>query len=316
METKSRLLFLDQFRGMAVLLMVFANAVAHYVRVPSYLQHAAADGYTLPDIVMPMFLFAMGYASQLSFRSRVNRNGAAKTILHFIIRCAILIAFGVLSTLMVKDHPWDILEILGVTGLLALPLLFLPPAARLVIASLSLIAYQVGLHLFWDGTLTSFGSPGALVEALGAFSVLFIHISGSCLSAWSKDKPYGVRVARLAIAGAILVVLGIAVNPFIPFNKHLVSASYVLLSAGSCAYGLLLFTVIAEQLHISIQPLEAMGRNALVMYMFSCTLIEGEKALLPADVSLLACYAGFCAVLLVTYLTATILDWKKIYIKL
>ncbi len=218
--------------------------------------------------------------------------------------------------MLVKDHPWDILEMLGVTGLLALPLLFLPPAVRLVIASISLIAYQVGLHLFWDKTLTSFGSPGALVEALGAFSVLFIHISGSCLSAWLKEKPYVVRVARLAIAGAILVVLGIVANNFIPFNKHLVSVSYVLLSTGSCAYGLLLFMVIAEQLRISIQPLEAMGRNALLLYMFSCTLIVGENVILPANVSLSACYAGFCAVLLVTYLTGTILDWKKIYVKL
>ena len=88
METKSRLLFLDQFRGLAILLMVFANALAHYERVPPYLQHAPADGFTLPDIVMPMFLFAMGYAAQLSFRSRVNRDGAAKTIGHFSFAAA------------------------------------------------------------------------------------------------------------------------------------------------------------------------------------------------------------------------------------
>ena len=316
METKNRLLFLDQFRGLAILLMVFANALAHYERVPPYLQHAPADGYTLPDIVMPMFLFAMGYAAQLSFRSRVNRDGAAKTVGHSIRRCAILIGFGFLGTVMVKDHPWDILEILGTTGLLALPLLFLPPIGRLVIASASLIAYQVGLYLLWDRTVTSFGSPGALVEALGAFSVLFIHIFGSCLSAWSKEKPYAVHIARLAIAGAILIVLGIVVNTFIPFNKHLVSVSYVLLSTGACTYGLLLFMVIAEQWRISIQPLEAMGRNALLLYMFSCTLIVGENVVLPPGVSLLLSVAGFCAVMLLTYLTAAILDWKKIYVKL
>jgi predicted acyltransferase len=316
MEAKSRLLHLDQFRGLAVLLMVFANALAHYERVPSYLQHAAADGYTLPDIVMPMFLFAMGYAAQLSFRSRVNRNGVAKTILHFLIRGAILIGYGFLGTLLVENHPWDILETLGVTGLLALPLLFLPPVARLTIASLSLIAYQVGMYLLWSKTVDRSGSPGALVEALGTFSVLFIHISGSCLSAWLKEKPYASRVAWLATTGAILIVLAVALNPFVPFNKHLVSVSYVLLSTGSCACGLLLFMVIAEQLHLSIPPLEALGRNALLLYMLSSVLILGENVVLPGNVSLVVCVAGFGAVMFLTYLTAAILDWKKIYVKL
>jgi predicted acyltransferase len=316
MEAKSRLLFLDQFRGLAILLMVFGNALAHYERVPACLQHAPADGYTLPDIVMPMFLFAMGYAAQLSFRSRVARDGARKTIVHFVIRGAILIGYGFLGTLLVKDHPWDILETLGVTGILALPLLFLPPVARLAIASLSLLAYQAGLHMFWGGKVAPSGSPGALVEALGAFSVLFIYIAGSCLSAWLKEKPYALRLAWLATAGAILIVLAVAVSPLVPLNKHLLSVSYVLLSAGSCAYGLLMFMVIAEQLRLSIQPLEAMGRNALLLYMLSSVLILGENVVLPLDVGLAACVAGFAAVMLLTYLTAAVLDWKKIYVKL
>ena len=57
METKNRLLFLDQFRGLAILLMVFANALAHYERVPPYLQHAAgrrlyAAGHCHADVLV------------------------------------------------------------------------------------------------------------------------------------------------------------------------------------------------------------------------------------------------------------------------
>jgi predicted acyltransferase len=131
-----------------------------------------------------------------------------------------------------------------------------------------------------------------------------------------KEKPYASRVAWLAIGGMILILLAVVVNPFIPFNKHILSASYVLLSTGICAYGLLLFMVIAEQLHISIQPLDVLGRNALLLYMLSCVLILGENAVLASNVSLLACAAGALAVMLLTYLTAAILDWKKIYVKL
>ncbi len=66
--------------------MVFANALAHYERVPPYLQHAPADGYTLPDIVMPMFFFAMGYAARAIFLVAGQRDGAAKTVGHSIRR--------------------------------------------------------------------------------------------------------------------------------------------------------------------------------------------------------------------------------------
>jgi predicted acyltransferase len=89
-----------------------------------------------------------------------------------------------------------------------------------------------------------------------------------------------------------------------------------LLSTGICAWGLLFFTVISEQFHISVQPLEALGKNALVLYMLSSVLIIFVSFILPYGVSLPAALAGFLAVLLSTYLVGTVLAWKKIYIKL
>ena len=173
MEPKRRLLFLDQFRGTAIVLMVLANALANYKRVPPYLQHAEADGFTLPDIVMPMFFFAMGYAAELSFWSRIKRDGDRKTISHLLFRNFVLIGYGVLGTLLVKDHPWDILEALGVAGLLAIPLLFLQPAVRMILAVISLVAYQVGISYFFSPAAAESYWPGALA---GALSNVFLDI--------------------------------------------------------------------------------------------------------------------------------------------
>ncbi len=316
MEAKRRLLFLDQFRGLAIVLMVFGNALAHYDRVPSYLQHAAADGFTLPDIVMPMFFFAMGYAAELSFWSRIKRDGVSKTVSHLLFRNFVLIGYGVLGTLLVKDHPWDILEALGVAGLLAIPLLFLQPTVRLILAVISLVAYQAGISFFFSPAAADSYWQGALAGALATFSWIFILVAGSCLSAWLKGKEHAARTVWPAVVGAILIAAGAALNPFIPFNKHLGSISYILLSTGSCAAGLMFFLVLSESFHVSLPPLEAMGRNALVLYMLSCVLIVVENLILPAEVSLLACAGGFAAVLLLTYLTGAILDWKKIYVRL
>jgi len=316
METKRRLLFLDQFRGLAIVLMVFANALANYRRVPPYLQHAPTDGFMLPDIVMPMFFFAMGYAAELSFWSRVERDGASKTISHLLFRNMVLIGYGVIGTLLVRDHPWDILEALGAAGLLAIPLLFLRPAVRLTLALVSLVAYQAGITSFLGQTGVDSYLHSALAGALATFSWIFVLVVGSCLSAWLKGREYASRIVWLAVAGAILIAAGAALNVFIPFNKHLGSISYVLLSTGICTYGLMLLMVLSESFHLSIPPLEAMGRNALVLYMLSCVLIVVENIILPPEVSLLVCAGGFVAVMLLTYLTGAILDRRKIYVKL
>ena len=108
-EPKNRLLFLDQFRGLAILLMVFANSPEHYRNVSRYLKHAPSYSFHLPDIVAPMFLFAIGYAAELSFQSRRRKNGVPKTVLHFLTRNLILFACGFSGTLMVQreslGHP-------------------------------------------------------------------------------------------------------------------------------------------------------------------------------------------------------------------
>ena len=104
---------------------------------------------------------------------------------------------------MVKDHPWDILEILGVTGLLAIAVAFLaadrPPGHC---RRSSLIAYQAGLYLLWDKTVDQFrlaralvGSPGSVLRAFHShFRLLPVGLA-------RRIKPYASNIVRLAIAG-------------------------------------------------------------------------------------------------------------------
>ena len=314
MEPKNRLLSLDQFRGLAILLMVFANSPEHYRNVSPYLKHAPVNGFHLPDIVAPMFLFAIGFGAELSFQSRRKKNGVLKTVLHFLTRNLVLFACGFAGTLMVPENRWDILETLGVAGLMALPLLFLQPAVRWAIALLVAVACQMTISGCFGTAAQHFVFHSGLPAPFSIFSLLFILISGSCLSARLKGKPYGTRMLWLAAAGTILLAAELVLSLWIPFRKG--ALCFVLLSTGTCAYLLLLFTLLSERFQLSIQPLEALGRNALLCYMLSSVLILAERAILPEDVSAAMAMVGFGGVMVLTYLTATILDRRKIYLKL
>jgi hypothetical protein len=261
-----------------------------------------------------MFLFAIGFAAQLSFQSRVRKHGLLKTVLHFLLRNVVLFACGFLGTLLVRENRWDILETLGAVGLMAIPLLFIEPAGRLAIALLLAVAYQMTSGGCFGQTAEHFVFQSRQSVPLSLFCLLFILISGSCLSARLKGKPYIERMVWLATAGTILLVAECILSALIPFCKG--SLYFVLLSTGICAYGLAMFTLLSERFRLSIQPLEALGRNALVCYMLSSVLILAERAILPEDVSAAMAMVGFGGVMLLTYLTATILDRRKLYIKL
>ncbi len=50
---------LDQFRGLAIALMVPANYLEHIAIVPAWLKHAPDIGFTVIDLIAPMFIFAL-----------------------------------------------------------------------------------------------------------------------------------------------------------------------------------------------------------------------------------------------------------------
>lgn len=70
-----RLLSLDAFRGFVILTMIWVNYIAGMPGMPYWLEHASAkaDGFTLPDLVFPGFLFIVGIAIPLSLHKSVGR---------------------------------------------------------------------------------------------------------------------------------------------------------------------------------------------------------------------------------------------------
>lgn len=147
---------IDQFRGFAILLMVLADYINNISTVPTWLKHAPDIGYTISDLVTPLFVFAIGLTFGPSFRRRFQNQGGWRTYNHFFSRNLALIGLGFLITLggvLSGNYPptanWGLLQALGMAGLITLPFIIIPGKYRWIIGLLLLVFYQFMLDSYW-----------------------------------------------------------------------------------------------------------------------------------------------------------------------
>jgi predicted acyltransferase len=90
-----RLVSVDVFRGMTILLMILVNNPGDWDTVYAPLLHADWHGWTPTDLVFPFFLFIVGVAIVLALKRRVDA-GADKAALvgKLVRRAAIIFALG------------------------------------------------------------------------------------------------------------------------------------------------------------------------------------------------------------------------------
>lgn len=156
--TSSRLLSIDAYRALVMLLMIFVNDTWTLIGIPNWIDHlpAEADGLGLADVVFPAFLFIVGLSVPLAIRSRLKKGDSRWWITgHVAVRSLALIVMGVFhvnldsyaDTAWLPKWVWQIaitvgfflvwmdyraprsakatvLKSIGITGLVVLALLF------------------------------------------------------------------------------------------------------------------------------------------------------------------------------------------------
>ena len=296
--------------------MVPVNIAAVFISIPAWFKHAPADGLTLPDFVVPVFLFSLGLSSSFSFKARTRDRGLGRTSLHALIRSAVLFAFGSIGVLLV-DHTtrWEILQMLGATGLFSFFFLLLPPWPRLGAAALLLAAVEILRPLGLGGLMSAWYDTG-IAGPWGTFSLSFLAITASSLGELVRGASSESRLARAALFAGALCAGGLAALPFFPFNKHLVSLSYILFTAGVSSALLALLVLAREKLGLKLPVVGSMGRNALVLYMLHAVIGVGTLALLGDDISAGLAWGVSFLVLGACVVVAAVLDRKKLYLKL
>jgi heparan-alpha-glucosaminide N-acetyltransferase len=93
-----RVLAIDAFRGITILVMIFVNTLAGVRGMPAWMEHAPADmdGMTFPDVVFPAFLFIVGMSIPFAMAQRLAAGDSGGQLArHVLVRAAGLLVFGV-----------------------------------------------------------------------------------------------------------------------------------------------------------------------------------------------------------------------------
>jgi predicted acyltransferase len=304
-----RLLSVDALRGFDMLWitggagLVAALAATTDASVFRWLEsqchHAEWHGFTLWDLVFPLFLFLAGVSTPLSFARRTAAGATRGQLARGALRRAlVLVLLGVVynGLLRLDFAALRYASVLGRIGLAwllaALAFLYLPPKGQALLAAALLLGYWALLalvpvpgigagHLEPGATLTDWldrallpgrlhrgvRDPEGLLGTLPAAADALLGIFAGRLLL-SEPSPRR-RVLRLAGAGAVAAAAGWVWSKAFPLNKNLWTSSFALWAGGLSLLLLagahLLFDVLA--LRRLAFPFAVVGRNALLAYM-------------------------------------------------
>lgn len=109
--------------------------------------------------------------------------------------------------------------------------------------------------------------PEGLLSTLPALANVLFGILAAAAWRYAPDRAPG----WIAIAGVILVIAGLLLDPIFPINKRLWTSSYALFTTGTSALLLILCTLAGGGKWLA--PLRVFGMNAITGYVLSLLLI-------------------------------------------
>lgn len=312
----SRLLALDAFRGLTIVLMLLVNNVALGIFTPKQLQHAPWNaGVRLADFVMPWFLFCVGVAIPFAVASFRRKDLPTwRYDLRVITRAGILVLLGLLidsSTYRKPLFTLGVLQIIGLAYLGGALLYELPLIRRLLIAAGMLVAYGTAIlylpipgvgagvleesrNFIWHLNVTYFNAVHlwGLPSLVPTTALVMIGSAiGDLLR--QRDNPWRT-MTWLLLAGIGLISGGLLWSLSLPFSKSLWTPSYILLTTGVGTLLLSVFYLLldARGWRAWAYPLLVFGANAILAYVAPILMklwvlqtwhIESGDTALPVD---------------------------------
>ncbi len=319
-KPRKRLLSLDFFKGLTILLMVFVNTVGQFTYTPSWTRHAVDFGLTYVDLVAPFFVFMMALNFKSSFLRRMKELPKLKAYLRIIGRYLIFLGLGLVLTIN-KDSEgnfffrWGTLQVLGMAGLLLLPLIVLPAFARLVIGIVGLSVHQFLLETSFKQIIYD-GVEGGFFGSLSWGSMMIISsvLAEGLYKYLNESKEDGQKAMFLyfLLGGILLTTIGIILNSFslIHFNfvisRQYMTASYVVISIGISSfffYGLFYLIEIFGKTHDLFKKdnfISKLGRNSFFLFIIHILLISLIVPIIQEDINVVLIFLlGFINVFLI-----------------
>ncbi|HEY9046674.1 MAG TPA: heparan-alpha-glucosaminide N-acetyltransferase domain-containing protein [Ohtaekwangia sp.] len=370
MAENQRFLALDVFRGMTVCFMIIVNSPGDWSIAYAPLLHARWHGFTPTDLVFPSFLFAVGNAMAFvmyKYESLGDNVFWRKTLKRFFIIFLLGFLMYWFPFYDFESGGWKPLSetrILGVLQRIALCYLIasivLHYTSKKVAVAFSvvlLLGYWLLLYIYGDpndpysmagyggnaldflilgekhlyhGEGVAFDPEGILSTLPAIVNVIFGYLAGDFIRKHGNSYE---TIAKLLMAGAVLIFLALTWNMVFPINKKIWTSSFVLLTVGLdlLILPILMFLIEIKKKQKWTYFFVVFGRNPLSIYLLSelllitLYLIPVKNASLqhwiyrdflgsfasPINASFL--FAVFF--MLTCWLVGYIMDKKKVYIR-
>jgi heparan-alpha-glucosaminide N-acetyltransferase len=318
-----RILSVDIFRAVTMLLMIFVNDLWTLHGVPGWLEHTAAndDGMGLADTVFPAFLFIVGLSIPFAIGSRMTRGDSNYSILSHILRRTLALVlmgfFMVNQENFSRQAPemlrqlWDILMIIAfiliwndyegkkVFGKVPAWLLQATGIAILVVLA---ILYKGGtagnphwMRPHWWGILGLIG---------------WAYLVCACIYLFSRKKP-GI------IISALIVLMLLNLSEVIP--NHLPLPHFLLIVSAS-NHVLVMSGVLVTMIYLMLRENEKFTRFGLILvilaglsiaYGFAVRPFGGISKILATPSWTSICAGISMAVFLIIFITADLLHCTR-----
>ena len=296
---KERIISVDIFRGLTIVLMILVNTPGSWEHVYAPLLHATWHGYTPTDLVFPFFLFIVGTSIVFAFRSKEPDKATYKKIL---IRTLKLLGLGLFLGAFTISFPFfveyeqirfpGVLQRIGIVFFFA-AVLFLNFNWKtlLGICIVCLLGYWIWLGFIpingesptfdrapnnWANyvDLKILGShmykedydPEGILSTIPSIASSLLGIFTGLILISKRQK----KEIIMAVLGIILVVLGYLWDTVFPINKAIWTSSYVLVTAGWANLFLALIYYLTDVRGLKFGSIfKYAGANAITVYFLS-----------------------------------------------
>lgn len=306
-----RILSLDVFRGITIVLMILVNGQAALNPYP-VLEHADWNGCTLADLVFPFFLFIVGLTSVVSLKKHIGLKTKSALYSSIIERSVVLFLLGLFLNIFPYPIDFGSLRIYGILQRIAVcylisTLIYLNTTIRtqLFIFLVLLFGYWILMTLipvpgYGANQLTKEGNWVAYFDQL-LFSVPHLYektydpegflstftsiattlsgvLTGSfLLSSFNQSK----KLYLIVLIGFLFSLLGWLWGSSFPINKNLWTSSFVLWTSGLALLVFAFCYLMIDILNIKKWSwlFKIFGMNALFAFVFHVLLIKLQYAL-------------------------------------
>jgi predicted acyltransferase len=296
---KERIISVDIFRGMTIVLMILVNTPGTWSAVYAPLLHAQWHGYTPTDLVFPFFLFIVGTSIVFAYR---NKEPNAATHGKIAVRTLKLIGLGLFLGAFSVEFPFikdfeeirfpGVLQRIGVVFFFA-ALLYLHANWKVLLGlSITLLlgywiwlgfipiegvaptyerapnnwANYIDLHTFGTHMYKEDYDPEGLLSTLPAIVTSILGIFTGLILLSKRPNKVMVMVGM----GIAMLIAGHLWDLFFPINKALWTSSYVLATAGWANLVLALIYYMTDVKGMQFGGVfKQAGANAITVYFLS-----------------------------------------------